>query len=161
MTNREFCIARRKTEVPKFVRVLKAIPRDRLDYRPHAKSRSAAELAWVIAAEEAALVTLLDTGTVHWKDERAPASLDHIVDTYERSADAVDGRLVRLGEAAWDRRARLLIMDGSPAWEDTIAHFVWGFLFDAVHHRGQLTVYLRPMGGKVPAIYGPSADEGH
>jgi uncharacterized damage-inducible protein DinB len=143
------------------VRVLKAIPRDRLDYRPHAKSRSAAELAWVIAAEEAALVTLLDTGTVHWKDERAPASLDHIVDTYERSADAVDGRLVRLGEAAWDRRARLLIMDGSPAWEDTIAHFVWGFLFDAVHHRGQLTVYLRPMGGKVPAIYGPSADEGH
>ncbi|HZL66321.1 MAG TPA: DinB family protein, partial [Candidatus Limnocylindrales bacterium] len=32
-------------------------------------------------------------------------------------------------------------------------------LFDAIHHRGQLTVYIRPMGGKVPAIYGPSADD--
>ena len=31
-------------------------------------------------------------------------------------------------------------------------------LFDALHHRGQLSVYLRPMGGKVPSIYGPSAD---
>lgn len=158
MTNREFCIARRKAEVPTFVRVLKAIPRERLDYRPHPKSRTAPELAWVIAAGEAALVTLLDTGTVHWKEERPPASVDHIVATYERSADAVDERLARLGDEAWERKARLL-MNGSPAWEDTIAQFVWGFLFDAVHHRGQLTVYLRPMGGKVPAIYGPSADD--
>jgi DinB family len=36
--------------------------------------------------------------------------------------------------------------------------FLWLSLFDAIHHRGQLTACLRPMGGKVPAIYGPSAD---
>jgi hypothetical protein len=36
---------------------------------------------------------------------------------------------------------------------------VWGFLFDEVHHRGQLSTYLRPMGGKVPSIHGPSADD--
>jgi uncharacterized damage-inducible protein DinB len=36
----------------------------------------------------------------------------------------------------------------------------WGFLFDLIHHRGQLSTYLRPMGSTVPAIYGPSADEG-
>jgi uncharacterized damage-inducible protein DinB len=36
----------------------------------------------------------------------------------------------------------------------------WGFLLDQIHHRGQLTTYLRPMGSTVPAIYGPSADEG-
>ena len=46
---------------------------------------------------------------------------------------------------------------GTP-WEDTIAEFVWGFLFDAIHHRGQLSAYLRAMGGKVPGIYGPSGD---
>ena len=38
-------------------------------------------------------------------------------------------------------------------------HFAWEFLFDAVHHRGQLSTYLRPMGSTVPSIYGPSADE--
>jgi uncharacterized damage-inducible protein DinB len=35
----------------------------------------------------------------------------------------------------------------------------WGFFFDIIHHRGQLTTYLRPMGSTVPQIYGPSADE--
>jgi uncharacterized damage-inducible protein DinB len=35
----------------------------------------------------------------------------------------------------------------------------WGFLLDIIHHRGQLSTYLRPMGAKVPQIYGPSADE--
>jgi uncharacterized damage-inducible protein DinB len=50
-------------------------------------------------------------------------------------------------------------MDGKPVWEDTVANMVWGFFFDAIHHRGQLSVYLRPMGGKVPSIYGPSGDE--
>jgi uncharacterized damage-inducible protein DinB len=35
----------------------------------------------------------------------------------------------------------------------------WSFLFDIVHHRGQITTYLRPMGSTVPQIYGPSADE--
>ena len=58
-----------------------------------------------------------------------------------------------------DVLAREVVEPGAPAWEDTIAQFVWGFLFDAVHHRGQLTTYLRPMGGKVPSIYGPSADD--
>jgi uncharacterized damage-inducible protein DinB len=37
-------------------------------------------------------------------------------------------------------------------------HLAWIFLFDAIHHRGQLTSYLRAMGAIVPAIYGPSAD---
>jgi uncharacterized damage-inducible protein DinB len=45
------------------------------------------------------------------------------------------------------------------AWEDTVGGFLWSFLFDAIHHRGQLSTYLRPMGSKVPAIYGPSADD--
>lgn len=50
-------------------------------------------------------------------------------------------------------------MGGDAVWETTMDEFVWGFLFDAVHHRGQLSTYLRPMGGKVPSIYGPSADD--
>jgi uncharacterized damage-inducible protein DinB len=48
------------------------------------------------------------------------------------------------------------------AWEGAAGEIMWGFLFDKIHHRGQLSTYLRPMGGKVPAIYGPSADsDGH
>ena len=66
----EYCRKQRKSEVPKFVKVLKAIPQDGLDYRPDPKSRTAAELAWLFAASEGALVTLLDTGRMEWTDAR-------------------------------------------------------------------------------------------
>jgi uncharacterized damage-inducible protein DinB len=157
-TNREFCIARRKAEVPTFVRVLKAVPQDRSDYRPDPKSRTAAELAWYIAAEEAALVSLLDTGTIEWKDQPPPATVAESVAAYERAAAAVDEKLARLDEAGWEGKARFVVA-GSPVWESTISEMMWGFLFDTVHHRGQLSTYLRPMGGKVPSIYGPTADD--
>jgi uncharacterized damage-inducible protein DinB len=40
-----------------------------------------------------------------------------------------------------------------------VGETAWDFLLDAIHHRGQLTAYIRPMGGKVPSVYGPTADD--
>ena len=154
----EYCLRQRKLELPKFVKVLKALPQDRLDYRPDPKARTASELAWVLATEEAALVTLLDTGRVEWSDEKAPATVEEIVAGYEKSANAVNQRLAALDEAGWEKKGQFL-MGGQVAWEDSMGEFVWGFLLDSIHHRGQLSTYLRPMGGMVPSIYGPSADD--
>jgi uncharacterized damage-inducible protein DinB len=158
MTNLEFCRQTRKSELPKFVNVLKAVPQGRLDYRPDPKARTAQELAWLLAQEEAALLSLLETGTVEWKEQKPPARVDEIVAAFERSAAGVNERLEKLDEAGWEKKGRFL-MSGAPAWEDSIGQFLWGFLLDEIHHRGQLSTYLRPMGGKVPAIYGPSADD--
>ena len=158
MTNLEFCRARRKAELPTFVKVLKAVPQDRLDYRPDPKSRTARDLAWLLAVSDGALVTLLETGTVEWKESPAPGSITEIVAAFEKNAAAVNARLDTLAEAGWEKKGRFLMGEGG-AWEDSIGQFVWGFLFDAIHHRGQLSTYLRPMGGKVPSIYGPSADD--
>jgi uncharacterized damage-inducible protein DinB len=154
----EYCRKLRTQELPKFVKVLKAMPEGRLDYRPDPRSRTAADLAWVLASEEAALLTLLDTGKVEWKEEKAPATVGEIASAYERNASAVNERLAGIDEAAWEKKGQFL-MGGQVVWEDSIGGFVWGFLLDAIHHRGQLSTYLRPMGGKVPAIYGPSADD--
>lgn len=158
MTNLDFCIARRKAELPAFIRVLKALPPGKLDYRPDPKARTAAELATLIATEDAALVSLLDAGSVEWKDPAPLTSVDEIVARFESNAGAVNDRLAKLDEAGWQKKAQFL-MGGAVVWEDTAANMAWGFLFDAVHHRGQLSTYLRPMGGKVPSIYGPSADD--
>jgi uncharacterized damage-inducible protein DinB len=158
MTSLELCRRQRAQELPKFVKVLKAIPEGRLDYRSDPKARTAAELAWLFASSEDALVRLLDTGTIEWSESKPPAKLGEIIAAYEKSAQAVNDRLERLDEAAWEKKGRFLMGD-APPWEDTVEAFVWGFLFDLIHHRGQLTTYLRPMGGKVPSIYGPSADD--
>jgi len=158
MSTREFVLARRKTEVPTFVKVLKAVPQARRDYRPEPRSRSAAELAALLAYEEEALASLVETGTVQWKEPAPAANMADIVAAFEKSAKRVTKGLEKLDEKAWTKQGRFL-MEGAPPWEDTIENFVWGMFFDAIHHRGQLTTYLRPMGGKVPSIYGPSADD--
>ncbi len=158
MTNLQFCIARRKAETPAFVRVLKAIPRGKLDYRPDPKARTAAELAWLLAVEEAAMVSLLKDGVVEWKESKPPADLDKIVAGFEKWSTEANELLEHLNESAWDKNVKMLLPGGGE-WADTLGQMIWGFLFDAIHHRGQLSTYLRPMGGKVPSIYGPSADD--
>jgi uncharacterized damage-inducible protein DinB len=161
MSNLAFCIARRQAELPAFLRVLKAIPAGKPDYRPDPKSRTAGELAALLAASEAALLSLLETGVAEWKDPVAAKRVEESVAAFERDVVAVNKRLEGLDDAGWQRKGRLQVAGGG-AWEDTIREMVWGFLFDAVHHRGQLSTYLRPMGGRVPSIYGPSADDaGH
>ena len=158
MTNLEFCVARRKAERPAFVRVLKAVPKGKLDYRPDPKARTALDLAWLLAIEEAALVSLIKEGVVEWKESGAPKDIAKVVAAFEHSSAEVNELLEHLDEAAWNKKVRFLMTNGA-AWEDALGQMVWGFLFDAIHHRGQLSTYLRPMGGKVPSIYGPSADD--
>ena len=158
MTIREFCLSRRKAEAKAFVSVLKALPKDRLDYRPDPKARTAAELGSLLAAEEAALVELIDKGRIQWEETKPLASPDAMVALYERSHAAVNERLAKMDDAGWERKVEF-VMTGGGTWADSLGEFVWGFFVDQVHHRGQLSTYLRPMGGKVPSIYGPSADD--
>ena len=63
-----------------------------------------------------------------------------------------------MDDAAWAETGRFLL-NGQVRMEQTISGFLWLFFFDAIHHRGQLSTYIRPMGGKVPSIYGPSGDD--
>ena len=158
MSNAAFCLARRQKERAAFVKVLNAVIPDGLDFRPDPKARTARDLAWLIAAEEAALVELLDTGVIDWKEQPAPGSIQQIVAFYEKHAQEVDARMARLDDVAWQKPAKFLF-GGNPVWEDSVGEMVWGHLLDAIHHRGQLSTYLRPMGSKVPSIYGPSADD--
>ena len=60
---------------------------------------------------------------------------------------------------AWHHQAWLVREKEEILLKNTVGGLLWIALFDVVHHRGQLSTYIRPMGGKVPSIYGPSADE--
>lgn len=144
-------------EKPKFVRVLQALPADKADYRPHPRSTSAGDLAWLLASELRDACELVDRGEVDFVPRPAP-SIAESVAAFERNAADLEQRLAKVDDAKWNGNARLLA-DGKVAWETTLGDMLFGFLFDAIHHRGQLSSYLRPMGSKVPAIYGPSADD--
>ncbi len=157
MNTREHFIQAFKDEVPRFVKVLKAVPPDKADYRPHERSMSAAEIVSLLAHELGDAIAILSKGEVSFVPP-GPMGVADAVALYEKNAAGVKRRLPRVKDAAWKKKARFL-MDGKVAWEAPLGDMMWGFLFDAIHHRGQLSTYLRPMGAKVPSIYGPSADD--
>ena len=157
MTLREFYLQRREAEFPAFIKVLKAIPQERLDYKPNDRSPSAEQLVWTLTGELKACLDMIAEGKVEFK-AAPPPPLDKMIEMYERWYQELSETVSRMDEASWDRPAQLY-NGGRLLMEQPMGEFLWLILFDAIHHRGQLSAYLRPMGGKVPAIYGPSADE--
>jgi hypothetical protein len=154
---REYYLECLKAETPKFVRVLKAVPADRAAYKPHPRCTCAGDLVWLLASELQDACDLIDHGKLNYVVRPAPDVAESI-SAYETNAAALQKRIATLDAQKWDANAQLLV-DGNLAWETSLGDMLFGFLFDAIHHRGQLSSYLRPMGAKVPSIYGPSADD--
>lgn len=152
-------LARFAAEQATTMRVLRAIPESGSSFRPHARSASALEIVATLDREQTAIVSVLD-GTwsmppafpappTSWADalSRINAGGAAVVMTLEATAAS------RLGEA-------VPFFTGPQAVTPVAIHeLLWFWLLDMVHHRGQLSVYVRMAGGRVPAIYGPSADE--
>ena len=132
--------------------VLTRIP-EGSDYRPDPKSRTAQEIAWAIVCEEKMLIEALESGKAEWAPAPLPATMEEVLAAYEKQRAGITARLKALPDARWDGTLEFF---GSQRPASPMA---WSFLFDIVHHRGQITTYLRPMGSTVPQIYGPSADE--
>ena len=122
-------------------------------YRPDPKSRTAQDIAWQILCEERMLIDALESGKAEWAPAPTPATMKEIVETYEKESASMAERLAALPDAKW---SGTLDFFGTHRPASGMA---WSFLFDIVHHRGQISTYLRPMGSTVPQIYGPSADE--
>jgi uncharacterized damage-inducible protein DinB len=144
-------------ELPATRKVLSRIP-EGSTYRPDPKARTAREIAWVIVQEEILLVEGLEKGKLEWRDVPAPATMKEVVDTYERQVDAMTRTLKNLPASRWDEKVPFTYQ-GHVVMNTTGFETAWGFLLDIIHHRGQLSTYLRPMGATVPQIYGPTADE--
>ncbi len=138
-------------------KVISRIP-ERSDYRPDPKSRNAREIAWLIVREEIILGEGLHKGSLEWSEVATPATMKEILDTYDKHHDVITRKMHELPASRWEAQVPFMF-GGQEVMKDTGYQNAWGFLFDMIHHRGQLSTYLRPMGSTVPQIYGPSADE--
>ena len=132
--------------------VLARIP-ENSDYKPDPKSRTAQQIAWQIVCEEKMIIEALETGKAEWAPPPMPPTMKAVAEAYEQQSAAILKRWQALPAEKW---AGSLEFFGSQRLASPMA---WSFLFDIVHHRGQITTYLRPMGSTVPQVYGPSGDE--
>ena len=138
-------------------KVISRIP-EGSNYRPDPKSRTAHEIAWLIVREETVLADGLEKGTLEWQEVPAPASVKEVLATYDTQHAAATKKLKALTSANWERKVPFMFQ-GQEVMSESGSGNAWGFFFDMIHHREQLSTYLRPMGSTVPQIYGPSADE--
>jgi uncharacterized damage-inducible protein DinB len=152
----DFTLPTLKQETATTARVLAAAPNANLDYRPSERCMSAAELLWHVASADVMFLEGILSGGFG-KSAEKPENVttpEQISAWYsQRMADAIE----KLSAYTPDEAARILDFYGflqAPA--AGILTFAMGH---SIHHRGQLSSYIRPMGGKVPSIYGPSADE--
>jgi uncharacterized damage-inducible protein DinB len=156
MTSREFFVDRRRAEHPVFLRVLEAIPATGLSYRPHDRSPSTQQLVWTLTHELRACLDAATQFRAEWRGDPAP-SFPEMLALFEQWSNELTDVAARMDDASWTRTAQFYYK-GRLVSEQPVGQFLWYILFDAIHHRGQLSTYLRPMGATVPPIYGPSGD---
>jgi uncharacterized damage-inducible protein DinB len=148
-----------KREHATTLKVLHALPAGKAEFKPHDRSNSARQLAWTFVMEQGLMMGALSghlklTG----KFPPAPDSYEAIVGQFDEGFGKVTSLLESVSDESLDETVKFFTGPGQMGDVPKL-DVVWFALSDQIHHRGQLSVYVRMAGGKVPSIYGPSADE--
>jgi uncharacterized damage-inducible protein DinB len=148
---------RHRVESATTARVLSALPASSLSYAPHPASSTAGTTAWTIVRGLRATFELLKSPTVAVGLENHP---DHhtLVAQFGETSNAIAERLASISQQNWSDE-RIVTSNGVVILRQPLGQILWLFHVDGIHHRGQLSTYLRPLGAAVPSIYGPSGDQ--
>ncbi len=145
------------------MRVLRAYPADKAEFRPNERCKSARELAWIFAIEPrlGTMVVVKDVfaaGMPSGKPPEAPGSWEAVVGGIEQAHKEFADQVRSMPDEKLDESVKFLT---APKTLGDVRRldFLWFLLHDEIHHRGQFSIYLRVAGAKVPSIYGPTADE--
>jgi uncharacterized damage-inducible protein DinB len=152
----DVCMGTLKNESRTTKSILAAVPPNKVDYKPDPASRSAVELARHIAASDIRFVETVINGVF----DTSPSLIPENVKTPAEIAAWYEQRYAKDFEAlpklTGEQLAKIVDFRGMFQWP-AVKFLMFG-LNHTIHHRGQLSSYLRCMGAKVPAIYGESYD---
>ncbi len=141
------------------LRVLKAFPGDKSEFRPHERSSSAHKLAWTFVIEESLMLKALRGEQILGGGfPPPPDAWDQVLAAFDKVSGDLVAELRDPKNAELNGTATFFSAPKQTA-DYPVPDFLQFLLDDQIHHRGQLSVYVRMAGGKVPGIYGPSADE--
>ena len=161
----EFFLAELDSEVDRSRRALEQLPEGKYDWKPHEKSMIFGYLANMVATIPTWLAMEINQAELDVAPAEGSSMERKRLDTSEELLKALDKAAADARSAlegtteehlmtSWRLLARGQVVMELPRYvfiQDTINHWA--------HHRGQMTVYLRLLGAKVPALYGPSADD--
>jgi uncharacterized damage-inducible protein DinB len=135
-------------------KILKAIPADKADYRPDPNSMSAFDLAWHMVATETRFMRNLPAGEIFMGPLEKPKTMSEIIDVHAANFKA---DLAAIKAMSGEELAKIIDFRG--VFQLPAVAYLNFVASHTIHHRGQMSVYLRPMGAKVPSMYGESYDD--
>ena len=140
-------------------KILKAYPSDKSDLKPAEKCRTAKELAWVFVQEQSTMVDGVIKGRIDFANApKMPATFQDVLAKFESDFPRLSDSVRAMTDAEWNSTIDFFVGPGQMG-KVRRGDLLWMALHDQIHHRGQFSIYLRVAGGKVPSIYGPTADE--
>jgi|ERR1039457_4301786 uncharacterized damage-inducible protein DinB len=137
------------------LKVIRAFPENKLDFTPHERSSKAKSIMATFIFE----MYLMELNVFGKKIDNSnfqnysPENMQEILSDFQKETDCVVKSLQALSDNEMNKQVEFA---GS---KFSVDEFMLMMLFDQIHHRGQLSTYIRMAGGKVPSIYGPSADD--
>jgi uncharacterized damage-inducible protein DinB len=153
----DFLAADFEYEMRTTLRVIEAAPNEHLDYQPDSKSKTALGLIRHIVLEDEWLLNSIANGAfAPPPDDSDACGIMSPADAAARYREKVPAALNRVRAMTGEQLSAVIDLLGMIQMPGV--NFLALAAKHSVHHRGQLSTYLRPMGGKVPGIYGPSGD---
>jgi uncharacterized damage-inducible protein DinB len=138
-------------------KIIEAVPTDQGDYRPDAASMSALGLAWHIAQAENFFLDAVAAGEFTFGRDTRPDSIRNAADVAAWYGEVFQANFDRLTKLSGEQLVK--VVDFRGMFQFPAVSYLQFALNHSIHHRGQVSVYLRPMGAKVPSIYGESYDD--
>jgi hypothetical protein len=137
-------------------KVLSAMTPQMLAYRPHPASSTVGTTAWTIIRGLHICNQLVRSVTCE-VPPGSPPGYQEILGDLETESLMLTGGLLGMSQLQWTEE-RTVTANGRVLLQQPLGQIFWLFHVDAIHHRGQISTYLRGFGAKVPSIYGPSGD---
>jgi uncharacterized damage-inducible protein DinB len=162
LTEKDMFLQNFEREVATTLKVLRAFPAEKAEFRPAEKSRTARELAAIFVQEQGlagrALAGTLDFSKMGGGPPKLEGGFPEIIAMFEKASKDTIATVSKASDADLDKPARFPVGPGKLG-DFRAMDILWMTLSDQIHHRGQMSIYLRLVGAKVPSIYGPTADE--
>jgi uncharacterized damage-inducible protein DinB len=159
-TEREHYLASFAREAQTTLRVMKAFPANKTAWKPSDRSPTVIPIAWTLVVSQWVTEPILVAPRLEPQaPPPPPEDWNAVVSVFETAHKDALARLTAMSDATYQSTIVLPVGPKGATAPVRRADALWMMLYDTVHHRGQLSVYLRASGAKVPSIYGPSGDE--
>ena len=161
MTNKEFFIQTWQAEMQRTLSAVRGLPADmtKLNYKCDEKARSAADIIGHILPHAEALANAVDSFIAIEQTGKQYNSIEEAALYFEKYASLLVDKLNATDDKIWNEQIVEFHLNGNNLFAYPMSNMFWMFMFDIIHHRGQLSTYYRHMGVRNPQIYGPTAED--